>query len=191
MFTSYGFRQLIAMVVLLPLLILAGCGNTAPGISSFSPSGGTVGTTVTIVGTNFDTTAANNAVTFNGTSATVTSSTSTDVVTTVPSGATTGSISITVNSQTATSSSNFIVIPAITSFSPSSGSADATVTITGTGFATTTTDNTVMFNGTTAVVKSSTSTSIVTSVPSGAASGQITVSVNGQSAVSSSNFTVK
>ena len=194
MFKLYGYRKSIAPVIVLFLLMLSGCGNSttsSDGLTSFSPSSGTVDTTVTIVGTGFDTTAANNVVKFNGTAAVVTSSTSTEIVATVPSGATKGPISVTVNGQTATSTTDFTVIPTITSIAPASGSVGATVTIIGTGFDPTKANDTVKFNGTAAIVTKVTSTSIVTSVPSGATSGQITVSVNGQSAVSSSNFTVK
>lgn len=188
----YVFSKRIVPGTVLVLLMLSGCGasTSSVGITSFSPSGGMVDTTVTIAGTNFDTTAANNTVTFNGTTAVVTSSTSTEIVTTVPSGATTGPISVTVNGETATTSSNFIIIPSITSTAPSSGSVGSTVTIIGTGFDPTKANDTVSFNGTEAVVTSAASTWIVTTVPSGATSGQITITVNGQSAVSSSNFTV-
>ena len=191
MSTSLGFRQCIAKTILPAALILSGCGSgTAPGITSFSPTSGTVGTTVTIVGENFSTTAAENSVTFNGTSAAVTSAAATELVATVPSGVTTGPISVTVNGQTATSSSNFTVTPSITSLSPASGSVGTTVTITGSGFVTTKANDIVMFNGTTAVVTSATSTTIVTAVPSGATTGQITVTVGGLSAIASTIFTV-
>ncbi len=86
-----------------------------PTITSFTPVSGTVGTTVTITGTNFSTTPANNIVKFNGTTATVTSSTATSIVTTVPTGATTGKITIQVGTPTATSAANFTVtFPAAT-----------------------------------------------------------------------------
>jgi gliding motility-associated-like protein len=80
-----------------------------PTITSFTPSSGPVGTTVTITGTNFSTTPANNTVTFNGTAATVTASTATSITVTVPSGATTGPIVVTVSGNTATSTTNFTV----------------------------------------------------------------------------------
>lgn len=82
---------------------------TDPVITSFTPTSGSVGATVTINGSNFSTTPANNAVKFNGTAATVTASTSTTITTTVPTGATTGKITVTVGSSTATSAGNFSV----------------------------------------------------------------------------------
>ncbi|MDD5057446.1 MAG: IPT/TIG domain-containing protein [Sideroxydans sp.] len=81
----------------------------APTITSFTPSSGAVGTAVTITGTNFSTTAANNAVSFNGTTATVSSATATSISVTVPAGATSGTISVTTSGGTATSAASFTV----------------------------------------------------------------------------------
>lgn len=81
----------------------------SPTISNFNPPIGTVGTSVTITGTNFDATAANNIVKFNGTTAVVTASTATSITTSVPIGATTGTITVTVGGQTGTSSTSFTV----------------------------------------------------------------------------------
>jgi hypothetical protein len=83
--------------------------STDPSISSFSPLSGQVGTTVTILGTNFSAIAASNIVTFNGVAAAVTSATSTSLVVTVPADASTGVIAVTVDHHVATSVSNFIV----------------------------------------------------------------------------------
>ncbi len=83
--------------------------TVGPTITSFTPTTGSVNTTVTITGTNFSTTPANNLVKFNGTTATVTSSTATSIVTKVPAGATTGTISVTVAGSTGTSTGVFTV----------------------------------------------------------------------------------
>ncbi len=80
-----------------------------PTIISFTPTSGLVGATVSITGTNFSSIATNNTVTFNGTSSIVTASTSTTITTTVPVGATTGPIAVTVAGNSSTSSTNFIV----------------------------------------------------------------------------------
>ncbi len=86
------------------------CGaGLLPTITSFIPNSGPIGTSVTITGTNFSTTPANNTVQFNGTTAIVTASTSTSISTTVPIGATTGTITVTVAGNTATSAPNFTV----------------------------------------------------------------------------------
>jgi hypothetical protein len=65
-----------------------------------------VGTTVTITGTNLT---GATSVKFNGVSATITSNTATQIVTKVPTGATTGPITVTTPSGTATSATNFTV----------------------------------------------------------------------------------
>jgi hypothetical protein len=79
-------------------------------ITSFAPASGKEGTSVTINGTNFGATPANNTVKFNGTVATVTASTTTGITTTVPVGATTGPVMVTtVRGGSATSSTNFTV----------------------------------------------------------------------------------
>jgi gliding motility-associated-like protein len=85
---------------------------TGPTITNFTPTSGPVGTTVTINGTNFDTTPANNTVTFNGITAVVTASSATSITVTVPAGATTGKISVTVAGNTATSVADFTVTTA-------------------------------------------------------------------------------
>ena len=67
----------------------------APTITSISPASAAAGTPVTITGTNFDPTAANNIVNFNGTAAVVTSATVTQLVVTVPTGGTSGNVTVT------------------------------------------------------------------------------------------------
>ena len=71
-------------------LLLIICGNTfaQPAITSFSPLSGPVGTTVTITGTNFNATAANNLVYFGAVKATVVSASSTSLTVIAPAGAT-------------------------------------------------------------------------------------------------------
>jgi sugar lactone lactonase YvrE len=84
--------------------------DTSPTITSFTPTSGGIGATVTITGTNFSTTASSNVVKFNGTVATVSSATATSITTTVPTGATTGKITVEVAGKTATSASDFTFI---------------------------------------------------------------------------------
>ena len=180
------------------LFFLAGCGSSiAPTIAGFTPASAPVGASVTITGNNFDPTPANNTVVFsNGVAATVTSSTSTQIVTTVPQGAVTGPITVTTTDvvQGATSASSFTVVPppAITGFSPASAPVGTSITITGANFDPTPANNTVtFFNGITAVVTSCTSTQIVAAVPTGTITGPITVTVYGiNSAVTGTSFTV-
>lgn len=164
-----------------------------PTISSFTPTSGAIGTVVTINGTNFDPASSNNIVTFNGVSALISSASSNTLSVTVPAGATTGSIQVSVGCNTVVSSSNFTVLvplPTISGFTPSSGTIGATVTITGTNFDPTPANNTVTFNGTTAIVTASTTTSITTFVPLGTTTGTISVTVAGNMATSATDFTV-
>ena len=78
------------MKKLLPILALLFAANAfaqVPSITSFTPTSGSIGTAVTITGTNFNTTAANNIVYFGGALATVNSATATTLNVTVPIGA--------------------------------------------------------------------------------------------------------
>ncbi|MBU6182732.1 MAG: lamin tail domain-containing protein [Verrucomicrobia bacterium] len=115
---------------------------TAPTITSFTPASGQVGDSVTITGTNF---ASNATVSFNGTSSTsVTFTNNTSLNATVPAGATSGPITVTVGAESGVSSTSFTVVnpnaPAIstngtlTAFSTTFGNASAaqTVGVTGT-----------------------------------------------------------
>ena len=101
---------------------------SAPTVTGFTPTSGTVGASVVITGTNFSTTAADNAVKFNGTAATVTAASATQLTTTVPTGATTGNITVRVDNQTATSASSFTVSTVATTDCSSATTTQAKVT---------------------------------------------------------------
>src|ERR1700680_4727862 len=162
----------------------------APNITSLSPTSGAVGAAVTITGTNFGSTQGTSTVKFNGTTATVTSWSATSIVATVPNGATTGNVVVMVGGN-ASNGSSFTVVaaPNITSLSPTSGAVGAAVTITGTNFGSTQGTSTVKFNGTTATVTSWSATSIATTVPSGATTGNVVVHASGVDS-NGSTFTV-
>ena len=169
--------------------------STQLSIIEFTPNAGPVGTQVQIYGTGFSTTPGNNAVTFNGTAATVSASTANRLTVAVPTGATTGAIGVTVGAANANSTSSFVVTastgaPTITSFSPAGGAATTAVTISGTNFETTASANTVVFNNTYATASSSSATSITTAVPAGAASGKVKVRTLRGTAYSSTDFLV-
>ncbi|HEY9045828.1 MAG TPA: FG-GAP-like repeat-containing protein [Ohtaekwangia sp.] len=66
----------------------------APVITSFTPRNGLPGTTVTITGSNFHTTIAQNSVYFSGVKATVTAATATQLTVNVPAGAPQGPITV-------------------------------------------------------------------------------------------------
>ncbi len=85
-------------------------GTGSIGIFVIAPGSALVGINVTIQGFGYDPVAANNQVKFNGTTAAVVSATATSIVATVPSGATTGSVTITNTNGTATSPQAFTVL---------------------------------------------------------------------------------
>lgn len=163
-------------------------------ITSFDPVSGPVGATVTVYGAGFSATPANNTVKFNGTTATVSASDSGSISTTVPTGATTGRITVTVGGNTVTSATDFVVTipgaPTITSFTPASGASGTTVAVTGTNFDTATNATTVKLNGVTATATIGSSTSISLTVPTAAASGRITATTSTGTGASAQDFII-
>ncbi|MCG8606269.1 IPT/TIG domain-containing protein, partial [bacterium] len=79
-----------------------------PNITSFSPSGGAAGTDVTITGFHFN---GATEVSFNNVPGSIQSTNDTELISTVPFGATTGKIRVTNGDGTGESSSDFVVIP--------------------------------------------------------------------------------
>lgn len=155
-----------------------------PAITDFSPKSVHSGQTVTLTGTHFTGTT---AVKFNGTSADFTIDSDTAITATVPSGVTTGKITVTSPGGTAESATNYSVIPFISSFAPTGGIAGNDVVISGSNFDGVTA---VKFNGTPAFFRLDSETSISTIVPNGASTGAITLTYAGGTAFSESMFTV-
>ncbi len=153
-----------------------------PVISSLAPPNGPVGGSVVINGSGFGGT--QGTVEFNGSNATITSWSNTSITATVPTGATTGPVTVTTGGITS-NSVTFTVIEAttVTGISPSSGSTGTSVIITGTGFGSSQSDSSVSFYGAVATTITSWSdTSITATVPSGAVSGPVSVTVAGEAA---------
>ena len=177
---------------------LPGCDGTpppppppAPTVTSFSPTSGAAGTTVTVAGTDFT---GASSVRFNGTGATFTVNSASSISATVPTGATSGTISVTTAGGTGTSSSSFTVTtppppPTISSLAPTSGRVGTNVSITGTNVNGATA---VRFNGTSATIFTvNSASSISATVPAGATTGKVTVTTPGGTANSAQNFKVK
>jgi RHS repeat-associated protein len=164
---------------------------TTLSVIEFAPHTGTVGASVTVYGTAFSPTPSANIVKFNGVQATVISSTTTEIVTTVPSGATTGTISVKVGTPTATSSAAFSVTPSLTptisSFTPSGVPGD-TITISGTNFETNVLYDRVQIGGTFARVTAATATSLTVIVPPVVQSGKVVVATPNGTATSTGDF---
>lgn len=76
---------------------MASCSASAPSILFLTPNGGPPGTSVTLTGSNFSATQGGSNVTFNGAPAAVTSWSDTQIIVTVPAGATTGPVVVTVS----------------------------------------------------------------------------------------------
>jgi YD repeat-containing protein len=177
------------------LLSISRYSSALVSIIDFTPKSGPVGTSVTIYGTGFRSTASENTVTFNGVAAPIISATATQVVAEVPTGATTGPITVTTPTGAATSSTVFTVTtsetagaPTITGFTPTIGTSGTAVTISGIHFEPTPANNKVIFNRTHATVSAATTMSIATSVSVGATSGRISVATPLGKAVSSADF---
>src|SRR5580700_2697833 len=157
-------------------------GVPVPSITSVSPASGPVGSSVTITGTNFGNTQGTSAVSFNGTTATPSSWSATSIVAPVPSGTTSGNVTVTVGGQVSNGVAFTVTIPppSITSVSPASGPVGTLVTLSGANFGVTQGSSTVSFNGTAATPSSWSATSIVAPVPTGTTTGNVTVTVGGQ-----------
>jgi len=170
---------------------------TCPGVPTFSPASGFVGSTVTISGTF---TTAPTQVRFNTSSlVTPTTTSATSVTAVVPAGATTGPIHVYTAAGQRTSATSFTVTPVpaptITSFTPTFGPVGSSVKITGTNFSGTAggatfTTTGVTFNNVAATFVVNSATQITATVPSTATSGPIKVTTPGGSATSTTNFTV-
>lgn len=103
--------QLIAIAAV--SFVLLSCSRAdaqAPTITSIAPTSGPVGTVVQITGTNFGATQGSSTVSLNGTSVTSVGWTSRTIDVLVPSGASSGTFSVRVNSQAANSAA-FTVTP--------------------------------------------------------------------------------
>jgi hypothetical protein len=145
---------------------------TQVAIIEFFPKSGPVGSTIRIQGAGFSATPSQNAVTFNGTATTVSTATANELVVSVPGGATTGLLGVTVSgSGSATSSEPFTVTagspaPTITSFVPTLGPPGTPVDLSGTNFESLPSANAVTFagNGLRAPVASATPTTLATKV---------------------------
>ncbi|UII74825.1 IPT/TIG domain-containing protein [Flagellimonas sp. HMM57] len=127
-------KTLIRLSSLLLLLIaFVGCSDDDENpsaeftVTAISLESGAVGTEITITGTNFPSNTSDINLTFGGANATITSVTSTQIVTTVPSGATTGSVTVVVDGVTKNVTTDFTVLSDLVSaraeniFAPQTG----------------------------------------------------------------------
>ena len=163
----------------------------APAITFISPNTGAVGSSVVISGINFGSAPDSSTVKFNGVTATTTAWGSTSITATVPNGATTGPVVVTVNGQ-ASAGVTFTVTaaPSITSLNPASGHAGSQVTISGTNFGASQGGGGVKFNGLDAIITNWSTSSIIALVPASASTGNVVVTADGGVASNGFAFTV-
>ena len=142
---------------------------------------------VTIAGHNFT---GATSVKFNGLSASFSIASDSQLYAKVPTGATSGPISVSTANGTTTSEAAFTVAPAapeISGTSPGSGTVGSSVSIGGRGF---TGATSVKFNGVAASFTVNADGLITAVVPAGASSGPVSVTTPNGTATSSASFTV-
>lgn len=174
------------------ILSISRHNSSQVSIIGFTPNNGSASTNVRIYGTGFSATATKNTVKFNGVQATITSASVTQIVTSVPNGASTGPITVTSPAGSASSTGTFTIglskSPTITGFTPNIGSPGTAVGITGTNFQTTVSSDAVRFNLILSSVATATALSIHTSVPTGGTSGRLSVATQYGKATSTADF---
>ncbi|MEU8702411.1 polymorphic toxin-type HINT domain-containing protein [Streptomyces sp. NPDC048680] len=166
--------------------------SSSLSVLSMVPVRAAAGAKVTLSGTGFSTTAANNTVALGGTAAVVTSATATRLVLTVPAGAGDGKASVSVGGSSAQSPEDFELAssgPVVSEMEPVSGAPGTQVVLSGSGFASTPEDNVVRFNGgVLAEVVGVTATSVTVKAPEGATAGHVQVATPDGLATAPSDF---
>jgi RHS repeat-associated protein len=104
------FKPVLVIALSLAFLCVGQAYAQAPTVTTIAPTSGPIGILVQITGTGFGATQGSSMVSFNGTNAAVMNWTATSVAAIVPSGASSGPISVKVNGQ-AGNSSSFTVTP--------------------------------------------------------------------------------
>jgi RHS repeat-associated protein len=196
--TSWTSSQIVATV---PAAVPAGTGPVSvtvnsiasvpvysftaikPVISSLAPPAAPLGGSVVVSGSAFGANMLSSQVQFNGVAGTVTSWSDTSITVAVPSNATSGSVAV-IEDGFSSNTAQFTVIEAISvsTVSPTAGPIGSTVTISGAGFGATQSNSVASFYGAAANVVTWNDTQIVATVPSGASTGNVTVTVAGNTA---------
>jgi uncharacterized repeat protein (TIGR03803 family) len=146
---------------------------------------GKVGKTIEILGQGFTGTT---KVSFNGTSASFTVVSDTYMTASVPTGATTGFVTVTTPGGSRKSNRRFLVMPTVLSFGPPSGPVGTVVTITGNSL--TQTLGVGFGDYIPAKFTVNSDTQVTATVPTGAKTGPVGVETQGGIAISSGTFTV-
>jgi RHS repeat-associated protein len=164
-----------------------------PSITSTSPTSGAVGSSLTINGAHFG--ATTGVVKFDGVPVATYSSWATNkVIVTIPAGATRGPLVVVNSNGIVSNEFTFTVtgaVPSVIGISPTSGSTGTSVTISGSNFGTSQGSSTVTFNGVPAGTATQWGASTVKiPVPAGATTGNVVVTVGGQSDLQTNIFSV-
>ncbi len=163
------------------LVSIALKSSTKLSIIQLTPAQGEVGESVTIYGTGFATKkTSEDKVKFNGTAATVSAATEWALTVKVPSGATTGTVSVqTTTEGPVTSAQTFTVAssraPHVSSLSTNLAAVGSTVTASGSNFETSVFNDVTAVNQTRAELTSETSTALKLTVPAATGSGHVVV----------------
>jgi hypothetical protein len=159
--------------------------EVVPVISSLNTTSGKVGDTITINGTGFSATNANNTIQF-GTTTVLSANTTvngagTQITAVVPAGVSgSQAVTVEVGNRTSTSSA-FNVTPVLNALAVSAAAPGTTsFVLSGTGFSTTMANNSVKFGTTTATVTGATATQLLVTVPNVYGTLNINVTVAGQ-----------
>lgn len=159
--------------------------NVTPVLSALATATATPDTILTLTGSGFSTTLADNNIKFGSTIVNPISSTGTSMTVTVPNVFGSMNLSVTVAGQ-ASVNRTFESIPKITSLSPLTGSTGNSIVLTGKGFHTTFGSNTVKFGTVTGTVTAATATTVTVSVPeTPAKTANATVTVGTQTSAAS------
>ncbi|HEY5749117.1 MAG TPA: IPT/TIG domain-containing protein [Chryseolinea sp.] len=161
--------------------------STGLTISAVNPSTGVATTEVTIFGSQFGASVAQNIVKFNGVAANVTQATTVQLKANVPAGATSGSVSVEVAGQRVTGP--LFTVFGISQVDPAVGTPGTVVTLNGDAFSLVPSGNTVLFNGAVATVTSASARQLLVVVPLGATTGVVAVRV-GNLVATGPTFTV-
>jgi RHS repeat-associated protein len=164
-----------------------------PMISGVTPASGGIGASVTVNGSNFGSPQGSSTINFNGVPATsITSWTSAQIVAVVPSTASSGPVTVVVNSIPSNTNFGFAFYhPVISGVSPATSQVGGIITVSGSGFGEWLLGSHVLFNSLPGDVRSWSDTSISVSVPITATSGPLTVTAGGVATSNSVPFQVE
>src|SRR6266480_2469334 len=185
-------NSIFILTISILFLFAIGAQAAAPTITSLTPNTGAVGSSIVISGSNFGSNKGSSTVKFNGTTATTTSWGASSITATVPPGATTGNVVVTVSGSSSNGAPFTVTAaPSITSLAPNTGAVGSSIVIAGSNFGPSRGNGNVKFNGTSATtITSWGASSITATVPSGATSGNVVVTAAGGVASAGVTFTV-